>query len=145
MSSRHQARTYALQILCAFDFNRSFLNKEADLEKISESIFKNFAPVNDFKEKEFVLKLVKGVIEKIQEINEKIKKFAPQWPIEKIAVIDRNILRLSIFEFLFSPQVPPKVVINEAIEIAKLFGSSSSSKFINGVLGALYEEIKENK
>ena len=144
MSNRRQARAFALQILSTWDFNRSNFNKEADLEKITESVIKNFASHN-FNERDFILDLVKKSIEKLSEIDKNIEKFAPQWPIEKMTVIDRNILRLGIFELLFSCQTPPKVVINEAIEIAKTFGSSNSPKFVNGVLGAIYEEIKKEK
>ena len=144
MSNRRQARTFALQILSNWDFNRSNLNKEADLEKITDSVIKNFASHN-FNEKDFILNLIKKSIEKLSEIDKNIEKFAPQWPIEKMTVIDRNILRLGIFELLFSSETPPKVVINEAIEIAKTFGSSNSPKFINGVLGAIYEEIKKKE
>ena len=144
MSNRRQARAFALQILSNWDFNRSNFNKEADLEKITESVIKNFASHN-FNERDFILDLVKKSIEKLSEIDKNIEKFAPQWPIEKMTVIDRNILRLGIFELLFSSETPPKVVINEAIEIAKTFGSPNSPKFVNGVLGALYEEIKKEK
>ena len=145
MSSRHQARTLALQVLSTWDFNHINFNKEDDLEEIANDIIKDVASHN-FKEKSFILDLIKNTIKRLPEIDEKIKKFAPEWPIEKMAVIDRNILRLGIFELLFSSQTPPKVVINEAIETAKTFGSSNSPKFINGVLGAIYEEIKkENK
>jgi len=142
MSNRRQARAFALQILSTWDFNRSNFNKETNLEKITDSVIKNFAS-NNFNERDFILDLVKKSIEKLSEIDKNIEKFAPQWPLEKMTVVDRNILRLGIFELLFSCQTPPKVVINEAIEIAKTFGSSNSPKFINGVLGAIYEEIKK--
>ena len=144
MSNRRQARAFALQILSTWDFNRSNFNKEADLEKITDSVIKNFAS-NNFNERDFILDLVRKSIEKLSEIDKNIEKFAPQWPLEKMTVVDRNILRLGIFELLFSCQTPPKVVINEAIEIAKTFGSSNSPKFINGVLGAIYEEIKKEE
>ena len=144
MSNRRQARAFALQILSTWDFNRSNFNKETNLEKITDSVIKNFAS-NNFNERDFILDLVKKSIEKLSEIDKNIEKFAPQWPLEKMTVVDRNILRLGIFELLFSCQTPPKVVINEAIEIAKTFGSSNSPKFINGVLGAIYEEIKKEE
>ncbi|NCO23191.1 transcription antitermination factor NusB [Candidatus Kuenenbacteria bacterium] len=144
MSNRHQARILTLQILSNLDFNHSFFNKDPNLEEVTQSVLKNFAPLN-FDEQDFVLNLVKGTTEKISEIDEQIKKFAPTWPIEKIAIIDKNILRLGIFELLFLAETPPKVIINEAIEIAKAFGSSNSPKFINGVLGAIYEEVKKTK
>ena len=85
----------------------------------------------------FVRELVGGVVQNKDEIDGNIQRFAPAWPIEQIAVIDRNILRLAIFEILFDNKVPVKVAISEAVELAKSFGSESSSKFVNGVLGAV--------
>ena len=85
----------------------------------------------------FVRELVSGVIQNKEKIDNSIKSFAPAWPIEQIAVIDRNILRLAIFEILFDNKVPVKVAINEAVELAKKFGSDNSSKFVNGVLGSV--------
>ncbi len=85
----------------------------------------------------FVRGLVNGVIRNREEIDRKIQRFAPAWPIEQIPVVDRNILRLAIFEILFDDKVPAKVAINEAVELAKTFGSDSSSKFVNGVLGSV--------
>jgi len=86
---------------------------------------------------EFMRELVTGVLDNMEQIDSYIKRFAPAWPIEQISIIDRNILRLAIFEILIDNRVPIKVAINEAIELAKTFGSNSSSKFINGVLGAI--------
>ena len=97
MSNRRQARAFALQILSTWDFNRSNFNKEADLEKITDSVIKNFAS-NNFNERDFILDLVKKSIEKLSEIDKNIEKFTPQWPIEKMTVIDRNILRLGNLE-----------------------------------------------
>jgi N utilization substance protein B len=85
----------------------------------------------------FVRELVDGVVQNKDEIDGNIQRFAPAWPIEQVAVIDRNILRLAIFEILFDNKVPVKVAISEAVELAKSFGSENSSKFINGVLGAV--------
>ncbi len=85
----------------------------------------------------FACELVGGVIQNREEIDRKIQRFAPAWPIEQIPVIDRNILRLAIFEILFDKRVPVKVAINEAVELAKTFGSDNSSKFVNGVLGSV--------
>lgn len=104
---------------------------------------KEFAP--KFDEDDFVADLVLGVIKNKKEIDKIIKKYAPEWPIEKIIIMDRNVLRLGIYELKFSKgkkdkPVPPRVVINEAIELAKTFGSGSSGKFINGVLGAIYKD-----
>ena len=85
----------------------------------------------------FVQELVKGVIQSKEKIDRNIQSFAPAWPIEQIPVVDRNILRLAIFEILFDNKVPVKVAINEAVELAKAFGSDNSSRFINGVLGSV--------
>jgi N utilization substance protein B len=85
----------------------------------------------------FTRELVNGVIQNREEIDEHIKRFAPAWPIEQIAAIDKNILRLAIFEILLNNKVPSKVAINEAVELAKTFGSDNSSRFVNGVLGAI--------
>ena len=85
----------------------------------------------------FVRELVAGVVQYKEKIDHNIRRFAPSWPIEQIAVIDRNILRLAIFEILFDNKVPVKVAINEAVELAKIFGSDNSAKFVNGVLGAV--------
>jgi N utilization substance protein B len=93
----------------------------------------------------FMENLMKGVLEKQKDIDLIIEKAAPDWPIDKISVMDRNILRIGLFELLFSDrsQVPPKVAINEAIELSKTFGGDTSSKFVNGVLGAVYKELGE--
>ena len=85
----------------------------------------------------FVRELVSGAIQNKEKIDNSIKSFAPAWPVEQIAVIDRNILRLAIFEILFDNKVPVKVAINEAVELAKNFGSDNSAKFVNGVLGSV--------
>ena len=86
---------------------------------------------------EFAMKLVKKTQDNIKKINETIEKYAPEWPIKQVAILDRNILRMAVSE-LFYFETPPKVVINEAIEIAKSYGSETSSKFVNGVLGSVY-------
>ena len=90
-------------------------------------------------------KLVEGVIKKQKDLDRIIEKAAPDWPIEKISMVDRNILRIGLFELLFADrgEVPAKVAINEAIELAKQFGGENSSRFVNGVLGAVYKEIGE--
>ncbi|MCF7906787.1 transcription antitermination factor NusB [Patescibacteria group bacterium] len=144
MSSRRIARTLALQVLSQWDFNQSFLSPKTETENTIQYILKEFAPPV-FKEKKFFEKLVKEILANVKEIDSLIVKYAPQWPLEKITLTDRNILRIGIFELLISPENPPRVIINEAVEIAKSFGSDTSGKFINGVLGAIYEEIKKNE
>lgn len=117
-----------------------------DTSKIPEILERNieeFGPGLD--DKEFPKKLVYGVIEHIPQLDKIIEKSAPEWPIAQINIIDRNILRLGLYELLFASreEVPPKVAINEAIELAKTFGGESSGKFVNGVLGTVYREIGE--
>jgi N utilization substance protein B len=91
------------------------------------------------------MRLVKGVIHNVMDINQLITSFAPEWPLEQITVVDRNVLRIGIYELKFSKgEIPPKVAINEAIELAKSFGGESSGKFINGVLGSIYKEMVKN-
>ena len=137
MSNRHLSRTIALQTLFAWDFNGQ---KNGDIDKIIADNFSNFAP--NFDDGGFVRDLVFGVRDQIEEIDPYIVKHATEWPLDQINAIDRNILRLGIYELLFSA-TPPRVVINEAIEVAKSFGGNASGKFVNGVLGALYAEKPE--
>ncbi len=134
MSNRHLARTIALQTLFAWDFNGRHDDK---LDDLIVDNFENFAP--KFDDGGFVKTLVFGVVEKITEIDNCIIKYATEWPLDQITAVDRNILRLGIYELLFT-DIPPRVAINESIEIAKSFGGDSSGKFVNGVLGALYAD-----
>jgi len=85
----------------------------------------------------FIRELVSGVIQNKEQIDCNIQSFAPAWPVEQIPVVDRNILRLAIFEILLDNKVPVKVAINEAVELAKMFGGDNSAKFVNGVLGSV--------
>lgn len=142
MPQRHLARTLALQTLAEWDFNKSMLKIELDVEKIIERNLKQAAPPN-FEGKSFSKELVNGVIKNLSEIDGYIKRYAPQWPLEQITLVDRNIIRLGVLELIFLKQAPPKVAINEAIEVAKTFGGRTSGKFVNGVLGAIYEDIKK--
>jgi len=137
MSNRHLSRTIALQTLFAWDFNGK---KDGDIDNIIADNFSNFAP--NFDDGGFVSDLVFGVRDHIKEIDPYIVKHATEWPLDQINAIDRNILRLGIYELLFSV-TPPRVVINEAIEVAKNFGGNASGKFVNGVLGSLYAEKPE--
>ena len=104
-----------------------------------ESVLKHLLEYEQLPEEnaEFAHHLVNGVIEHLEAIDEQIRTYAPAWPVEQIPIIDRNILRLAIFEILIDNKVPVKVAINEAIELAKTFGADSSSKFVNGVLGSV--------
>ena len=129
-----------MQTLFEWDFHGK------DDARIQEFIDRNFAEFGPgLENKDFVEELVRGVLEKREKLDAIIEKTAPEWPIEQVAMVDRNILRLGIFELLFAdPEaVPPKVAINEAIELAKSFGGETSGRFINGVLGTIYREMGE--
>ena len=139
MANRHLARTIALQSLYEWDFN----NQGEDLTKITKRNLKEFAP--DFEDADFSLAIIKGVAEKREEIDKKIVEFAPEWPLAQITVVDRNILRMGIFELMIDEEIPPKVAINEAIELAKTFGGPASGKFVNGVLGSIYKKIEKKE
>lgn len=138
MATRHLARTIILQSLYEWDF----YEHEADLAAIIDRNMKEFGPGID--EPDFVWRIAKGVIENIKEIDDIIKRVAPEWPLNQIAIVDRNVLRIGLYELLHADrnEVPPKVAINEAIEIAKNYGGQNSPKFINGVLGTVYRELE---
>lgn len=139
MASRHLARSIALQSLFEWDFYK----REKDLSKVLDRNIEKFG--GNFDESDFAKSLIKGVIKNINKIDNLIKQSAPERPIKQLTIIDRNVLRIGLFELLYEDkkEVPPKVAINEAIELAKNFGGESSGKFINGVLGAVYKEIEE--
>lgn len=140
MSNRHLARTIALQSLFMWDFNGK---SNQDLEHILGRNFKDFAP--DFDDQGFSSNLIKGVVDNLSAVDEYIEKYASEWPIEQITIIDRNVLRIGIYELIFDQNVPAKVAINESIEMGKAFGGQSSGKFVNGVLGAIYSDIVAGK
>ncbi len=139
-SNRHLGRIISLQSLYELEFRNKAGDAEADLSTI---IAKNIEPYEKaLGDTEFVYNLTTGVAEKAKELDEELKPLAPEWPISSIAAIDRNILRMGLYELKFcSEQVPPKVAINEAVELAKAFGSDNSSRFINGVLGTAFRQI----
>jgi len=139
MASRHLSRSIAMQSLYEWDFS----GEKSDLEKIIERNIEEFGP--GLEDKSFTWQLVTGVVANLKEIDEIIAKAAPQWPLEQISIVDRNVLRIGIYELLYGDKaaVPPKVAINEAIELAKAFGGENSGKFINGVLGTVYKEIEK--
>ncbi len=140
MSSRHLARSIVMQSLYEWDFRNQ---NQGELKTILERNIKALGP--GIEDAEFIYKLVSGVIKFLSKIDEIIKKAAPEWPLEQVTIVDRNVLRIGLYELLFGnrKEVPPKVAINEAIELAKTYGGESSGKFINGVLGTVYREIGE--
>lgn len=141
MSSRHLCRSIAMQSLYEWDF----YDREHSLEKITERNIEDFGP--GLKQDDFVYELVEGVKDKLSRLNAIIEEAAPEWPLDQITIVDRNVLRLGLYELLYADkeEVPPKVAINEAIELAKNFGGDSSGKFINGVLGTVYQEMQEQQ
>ncbi len=140
MASRHLSRSIAMQSLYEWDFGGKDLSK---LQGVVERNIKEFGP--GIEDTTFIWEIINGVIKHLPQIDKIIAKGAPEWPIDQIAIIDRNILRIGIYELLFGDRdkVPPKVAINEAIELAKSFGGESSGKFVNGVLGTIYRELEK--
>ncbi len=150
MSNRHFGRIIALQTLYQLDFRHPFSQRYAELKKSSfQSELRRYQKesLKLFDEKssqsDFIADLLNGVFQNIEEIDKIIVKYAPEWPLEKITAIDRNILRLGIYELLYNKEIPEKVAINEAIELGKSFGNESSGKFINGVLGSIYQDCQK--
>lgn len=139
MSNRHLARTISVQTLYQWDFN----NQEKDIKDIMQDVKESFAP--EFDDDNFISHLVIGVLDHKDEIDQLITKFAPEWPLDQITIVDRNILRLGTFELRYDESIPAKVAINESIELAKTFGGESSGKFVNGVLGAIYKDMGEKE
>ncbi len=135
MANRHLSRTVAMQSLFEWDFH----DRKEDLKTIIENNIQQFAP--NLTDSDFVRSLVQGVVDNLPAIDAIIVKTAPEWPIEQITLVDRSVLRLGIYELMFLKDVPPKVAINEAVELAKSFGGESSGKFLNGVLGTLYKQM----
>ena len=139
MASRHLSRSIAMQSLYEWDFSE----KKADLKKIIEKNIKEFGP--GLEDTSLVWQLVTGVVRHISGLDKIIEKAAPEWPLGQITIVDRNVLRLGLFELIYAnkEEVPPKVAINEAIELAKSFGGESSGRFVNGVLGTVYKELEK--
>ena len=141
-SNRHLGRIVALQTLYEFEFRTDAGDKSVDVAEILERNIERYDTAID--DKAFVSELVNGVKTASGDLDLKIQPIAPEWPIEQIARIDRNIIRMGLFELLHrGDKVPPKVAINEAVELAKAFGSDNSSKFVNGVLGTAYRTLVE--
>lgn len=143
-SNRHLGRIVALQSLYEFEFRTQSEDKSVDLDEILGRNLERYESAID--DKDFVSRLARGVLEQQANLDAQIQPIAPDWPIEQIARIDRTILRMGLYELLYlAAIVPPKVVINEAVELAKAFGSDSSSKFVNGVLGTAFRNLVEGK
>lgn len=140
MANRHLQRSVAMQSLFEWDFQGCHDDK---ITEIVEHNIEEFAP--GIEESGFAKSLVEGTLKNKMKIDKLIEKCAPEWPLDQVTAVDRNILRLGIYELVHGnyDEVPPKVAINESIELAKTFGGDSSARFVNGVLGTIYREMGE--
>jgi len=146
MASRHLSRSIVMQSLYEWDFYGMPLDpdgKGSALQKIVERNINDFGP--GLEDLTFARKLAHGVLSHLDDIDNIIQKAAPEWPLAQIPIIDRNVLRIGLYELLYSDksEVPPKVAINEAIELAKTFSGKISGKFINGVLGTVFKQLEQ--
>ena len=139
-SNRHLCRIIALQSLYEYDFRNSLDLEDLDTN-IEEILTRNIGIYKDVvEESDFIRDLAEGTLKNEEKIDNMIIPAAPEWPIDQIAKMDKAILRMSIYELLIKKDVPPKVAINEAVELAKEFGGDNSSKFVNGVLGTIFRQ-----
>ncbi len=142
-ANRHLGRIIALQTLYEQEFRRECGDSNFVLsEVLARNIHRYHETVDD---RDFISALVHGVTKKAEQIDLQLQPLAPEWPISQIARMDRIVLRIGAYELVHSKDIPPKVVINEAVELAKAFGGDNSSKFVNGVLGTLLKQIEESK
>lgn len=138
-SNRHLGRIIALQTLYEQDFRIESEDKTFDLQEVlARNIARYQSTLEDVS---FVKDLVNGVTKHVTELDDELRPLAPEWPLESIARMDRVLLRMGLYELKYTNEVPPKVVINEAVELAKAFGAENSSKFVNGVLGTALKHI----
>ena len=143
-SNRHLGRIVALQTLYEYEFRLQAGDTFVDADEVLTRNLERYETAID--DTDFVKDLVTGVVQEQPGLDAKIQPIAPEWPIEQISRIDRTVLRLGLYELLFrGDKVPPKVAINEAVELAKAFGSDNSSKFINGVLGTAFRTLVEER
>ena len=140
MGSRHLSRSIILQTLYEWDFHNL---KDKDVRSIFQRNLDNLG--QGLEDVDYPKTLLEGILAHWGELNKLIESGAPEWPLEQINIIDRNVLRIGIFELIFGAkkEVPPKVAINEAVELAKSFGGDSSRRFVNGVLGTIYRQMEE--
>jgi len=137
-SNRHLGRIIALQTLYEQDFRLAAKDDVFDLEAVLKRNIERYKTMVD--DKAFIKALVDGVTKHEKALDKKLQPVAPEWPIDQIARMDRVILHIGLYELLYDKHVPPKVVINESVELAKAFGGDNSSKFINGVLGTILRQ-----
>jgi N utilization substance protein B len=134
-SNRHLGRIIALQTLYEAEFRREAGDIDLDISEVLERNVGRYREMVD--DIEFIRLLVDGVDVQAGELDIRLQPVAPEWPIDQIARMDRIVLRIGLYELMNEADVPPKVVINEAVELAKAFGGDNSSKFVNGVLGTV--------
>lgn len=139
MSNRHLARTMAMQVLYEWDFRGK---ENVRLPEVVSMVREEFAP--SFDDGGYVERQVESIVSQLPEIDAVIQAFSPNWTIDGMTAIDRNILRLGVYELKFDASIPSKVAINEAIELGKKFGGEASGKFVNGVLGAIVKDMAAN-
>ncbi len=140
-SNRHLGRIIALQTLYEQDFRREAGDQDFNLDEVLARNITRYQEMVD--DKTFIEELVQGVSKHQTALDDQLQPIAPEWPIDQIARMDRVVLRIGLYELQFEKDVPPKVVINEAVELAKAFGGENSSKFINGVLGTVMRQREE--
>lgn len=138
-SNRHLGRIIVLQTLYEQDFRTECGDISFDIANVAKRNIERYE--ENIEDTKFILALTNGVTEKISELDEELQPLAPEWPISQIARMDRIILRIGLYELKYHKDVPPKVVINESVELAKAFGGDNSSKFVNGVLGTAYRKM----
>ena len=134
--NRHLSRMIAMQTLYEWDFRA-----DSDVHEVEE---RNVGEYDNKCETEFVHQLVEGVVKEKEQLDKIVDESAPEWPVDQISLIDKTILRMAVYELLHSKDVPPKVTINEAVELSKEFGGESSSKFVNGVLGTVFTKHQKD-
>lgn len=142
MSNRHLARSIVMQSLYQWDFKGQ---PSAALPAIVAQNIAEFGTGLNKENEKFIEDTVNDIVDKIPKLDEIIKKYAPHWDIAQMSIVDRNILRIGVYEMTENDSVPAKVAINEAIEVAKSYGGQSSGKFVNGILGAMYNDMTEEK
>ena len=135
MKGRRKARALALQVLFEVDSSNhppgTVLEQRLEASPLTEDLGG------------FAQRLIFGVLQHRADLDRMIARFAPEWPVAQMALVDRNVLRLALWEFAIGRETPVRVAINEAVEVAKVFGSESSPRFVNGVLGSLAEHVDE--
>jgi N utilization substance protein B len=141
-SNRHLGRIVALQTLYEFEFRTQSADATVSLKEILDRNIGRYKETID--DTDFIRDIVEGVDQQAAVLDGIIQPIAPEWPVDQIARVDRTVLRMALYELRNSKDVPPKVVINEAVELAKAFGGENSSKFINGVLGTAFRQQQEN-